>query len=191
MQMNEKPHTDILDREGSQETVRKHLSKQTALLRDIANYGSNLIVRAYDSGPKTMPEIVVCGVFLKQVVGMVDATEILLSAGSGLPALLTARSAFEASTYLEWVLQDDSNRRATRYVVGNYRTERLWVSRVIPGTRENTDFRKNPETKGIEIYEGRPDIATWAPTRLATINKALSTQDLAPIDQEFTRVRGN
>ena len=97
--MREIPHQGILNREESQAVVEKRLTKQVELLQDLANYGSNLVIRAYDSSPKKMAEIVVCGVLLKQVVAMIDASEVLLSAGCSHATFLPARTAFEASIY--------------------------------------------------------------------------------------------
>ncbi len=79
--MQEAPHPAILNRDEAIQVAQKHFSGQLALLQDLANYGSNLVVRAYDSSPKKMAEVVVCGVLLKQIVAMVDAVEVLLSSG--------------------------------------------------------------------------------------------------------------
>jgi hypothetical protein len=111
--MQEVAHSAILNRGEATNVVEEHFSSQTALLRDLANYGSNLIIRAFDSSPKKMAEVVICGVLLKQVVAMVDAVEVLLSAGCGHAAYLPARAAFEASVYSDWMLFSDGERKAT------------------------------------------------------------------------------
>ena len=188
--MQETPHPAILNREEVKAVALQHFAKQTELLRDLANYGSNLIVRAFDSSPKKMAEVVVCGVLLKQVVAMVDAAEVLLSAGCGHASFLPARTAFEASIYIDWIFAGDSERRATRYVVANYRDERLWASRVIPGTAEEIAFTKIAQFLGVDIHAERPTLAGEASTHLTEVDRILAQPNLAAIDQEFTAARG-
>lgn len=188
--MQETPHPAILNREEVKAVALQHFAKQTELLRDLANYGSNLIVRAFDSSPKKMAEVVVCGVLLKQVIAMVDAAEVLLSAGCGHASFLPARTAFEASIYIDWIFAGDSERRATRYVVANYRDERLWASRVIPGTAEEIAFTKIAQVLGVDIHAERPTLAGEASTHLTEVDRILAQPYLAAIDQEFTAARG-
>jgi Family of unknown function (DUF5677) len=187
--MHEHPHFDILNREEPRAVVEEHFAKQAELLRDIANYGSNLIVRAFNSSPKKMAEVVVCGVLLKQIVAMVDAVEVLLTSGCGHASFLPARTAFEASIYLDWILAGDSERRATRYIVGNFRDERLWAARVIPGTTEEAAFTQIAKTLGLDIHAKRPTLASEAHTHLAEVNRILAQPELQAIDQEFTTAK--
>lgn len=183
--MRERPNDAILSREDAIEAVKSRFAPQIELLRDIANYGSNLIIRAYNSSPKQMAEAIVCGVLLKQIVAMVDAIEVLLSSGCGHAAFLQARSAFEASIYLDWILTTDSERRATRYLVGNYRDERLWANRVIPGTHEEATFTNITKFVGLDTDAILPSLAAYASHRLAEINRILAQPHLKQIDDEF------
>lgn len=187
--MQEPPHA-ILNREEPRAVAEQHLSRQTALLRDLANYGSNLVIRAFNSSPKTMAEVVVCGVLLKQIVAMVDAVEVLLSSGCGHAAFLPARAAFEASVYLDWILASDTERRAKRYIVGNYRDERLWATRSIPGTIEEQAMSRITALLGFNIHSNRPNLAAEGRNRLADVNRVLAQPGLKDIDREFTSARG-
>lgn len=188
--MQETPHLAILNREEAKAVAEQHFSKQTQLLRDLANYGSNLVIRAFDSSPKKMAEIVVCGVLLKQVVAMVDAAEVLLSAGCGHASFLPARTAFEASIYMDWIFDGDSERRATRYIVANYRDERIWTSRATPGTAEEIAFTKIAQLLGVDIHANRPGLVGEAASHLSEVNRILAQPSLAAVDQEFTTARG-
>lgn len=189
--MQETPHPAILNREEPRAVAEQHFVRQTALLQDLANYGSNLVIRAFDSSPKKMVEVVVCGVLLKQVVAMVDAAEVLLSAGCGHAAFLPARTAFEASIYADWILKGDSERRATRYIVGNYRDERLWATRTIPGTTEEQEMSRIAGMLGFNVHANRPTLTSDARKHLAEVNRIIAQPNLKPIDQEFTTARGN
>lgn len=189
--MQETPHPAILNREEPRAIAKQHFGRQTALLQDLADYGSNLIVRAFESSQKGMAEIVVCGVLLKQMVAMIDASEVLLSAGCGHASFLPARTAFEASLYIDWILKADSERRAIRYIVGNYRDERLWARRAIPGTIEEKATSRIAAMLGLDFQAERPTLATDARNHLAEVNRILAQSDLKTIDKEFTTARGN
>lgn len=188
--MNEAPHPAILNRQEAQSVADQHFAKQTALLRDLANYGSNLVIRAFESSPKKMAEVVICGVLLKQIVAMADACEVLLTAGCGHAAFLPARAAFEASIYIDLILSGDSERRATRYVVANYRDERLWASRATPGTAEELAFMQVTQALGVDIHANRPTLANDASAHLKEVDRILAQPSLAAINQEFITARG-
>lgn len=179
--MDEVPHPTLLNRDIPPVLAKLHFGDQLSIMRDMVNYGSNLIARAYASSPKRMADIIICGVLLRQIVTMLDAVDVLISGGCGLPSHLPARAAFEASLYLEWILQSDSERRATRYLVGNYREERKWVSRGIKGSPEEEAMK----WVGIDLHSSRPDLHSAALAQLAEIDRVLSQPELSPINAEF------
>jgi len=182
--MNEVPHPTLLNRDIPPVIAKQHFGNQLSLMRDMVNYGSNLIVRAYTSSPKKMADIIACGVLLRQIVTMLDAVDVLISAGCGLPSHLPARAAFEASLYLEWILHSDSERRATRYLVGNYREDRKWVSRGVKGSPEEEAMK----WVGIDLHSSRPDLHSDASAQLAEIERLLAQPELALINAEFDAV---
>jgi hypothetical protein len=134
-----------------------------------------------------MAEVIAIGVHLKQ---MVDAVEVLLSAGCGHAAFLPARTAFEASVYADWIMESDSDRRATRYLVGNYRDERLWAVRATLGTIEEKAMSQVTALLGFNVHSNRPALATEAAKHLVEVNRVLSQASLKAIDQEFDAARG-
>lgn len=188
--MREKPLASILDREEARKHASEHFAEQIALLRDITNYGSNLVFRAFNSSKKDLADVVVCGVLLKQIVAMVDAVETLMESGIVYAAFLPARAAFEASTYLEWILFSDSDRKAKCYIVSNFRDERLWALGTIKGTPEEAVFESIAKTVGLDIHARRPTLAADAKTHLDEVNRILAQSDFQPIDQEFDQRRG-
>ena len=183
--MPESPHPAILNREEAQGLAHDHFSPQLALLRDLANYGSNLVIRAYESSPRKEEDVVICGVLLKQIVAMLDAVEVLLSAGVAQASFLPARAAFEASLYMDWILLGDSERKARCYLVANYRDERKWASRAIHGTPEEVDFTAITKPLGVDIHAERPSLLAEAKARLAEVDRVLAQAGLAAINAEF------
>lgn len=184
--MPEKPLLSILDREEAKKLAAEHFGDRIKLLRELANYGSNLVLRAYNSSEKGYPDFVVCGVLLKQVVAMLDAVETLVEAGIVHAAFLPVRAAFEAWIYLSWILLSDSDRKARCYLVSNLRDERLWALRTIKGTPEEAAFDALTKRLGEDYQRHRPT-ASEAQEHLAEVNRILAQSDFREIDREFDR----
>lgn len=185
--MPESPHLGILDRPEAEKLIKEHFSTQVTLLQEIANYGSNLVIRAFNSSNKSLGDALACGVLLRQVVAMVDAVEMLVASGAVHAAHLPARAAFEASLYLEWMLVSDLDRKAKYYYVSNMRQERLWASRGIHGSSDNQSFSAAMAQLGTDIMSLRPSLANDSKTLLAEVDKILAQPEFSSIDQDFER----
>ncbi len=172
--MEEKPHPTLLKREEPAAQIALHFAKHVAVLRDLANYGSNLIIRSYDSSDKKMADAVVCLTLLSKVVAMVDSVQVQISAGCCHTAVLPSRAALEASFYIDFILAKDSEKRATRYLVANYRRQRLWAQRVIPGTKQYEAYKAIPQGMGVDLYANNPTIVSEAQAHLDDISKILA-----------------
>src|SRR5205085_5605870 len=122
-------HKGLLDDEGTTALVSEQLRTWTNLLRDLANYGSNLIPRAYTSSDKTLGDAILIGSLLRQLVAMIDAIEILLCRSAVHAATLQLRAMFEASVYIDWMLAGDREIKAAYYYVHNLLRLRLWAMR--------------------------------------------------------------
>ena len=183
--MPEISHKPILDRNEAEKLIKEHFSSQIVLLKELANYGSNLVVRAYNSSNKNLGDAIVCGVLLKQVVTMVDAVETLLASGAVQAAHLPSRAAYEASLYLGWMLVSDYEKKARYFYVSNLRQERLWSLRGIKGSSDNQSFSVALDQLGEDIFSLNPSLATVSESHLAEVNRILFQPELASIDQEF------
>jgi 3'-phosphoadenosine 5'-phosphosulfate sulfotransferase len=183
----------ILDREGVHATVQEHFAPQLAALQGMVNYGTSLLVRAYNSSEKRLVDVVACGVLLKQAVMMLDGVELLVSSGAVPAASLPARAAFEASLYLEYVLAEDSEKRAAYYVVGSLRRDRWQAARVVGlASRKTDEFAAILDELGDEVRARRPVWALHAEEQLKEIDRTLSQPEFLEINQDFERnkVRG-
>jgi len=187
--MPEKSLSSILDRDQARKHAIDHFAEQVALIRDMTDYGSNLMIRAFNSSKRALPDVVVCGVLLKQIVAMLDAISILVEEGMVHAAFLPARAAFEASIYLEWILFSDSDRKAKCYIVSNYRDERRWAMRAIRGTPEENAFEPIAKSVGLDIHARNPTLAADAQKHLEEVNRILDQPGFRAIDQEFNMLR--
>ena len=61
------PSRNLLDREAPAKLVEQHLRAQCDMLKELADYGAELIWRAYDASAKQLTEAIAIGVLLKQV----------------------------------------------------------------------------------------------------------------------------
>lgn len=180
----------LFDQEEAKKNVAEHFADQIKLLSDMTEYGANLVLRAFDSSKKELPDIVVCGVLLKQVVSMLAAVQTLVEAGVVHAAFLPARAAFEASIYSDWIMFSDSDRKARCYVVSNLRNERLWALRSIQGTPEEADFDHIPKSIGLDIHANNPNLGHEAKKQLLEVNKILAQPGFKEIDHEFEKCKG-
>src|SRR5689334_9665827 len=111
----------LLEREKATSDVRRAFPDQLKLLRDVVNYGTNLIPRSFNSSDKELKDLVVIGILLRQVVAMLDSVEVLLSAGAVYGSGLQARAIFEASVYMDWIFRENAAEKALYYYVHNVR----------------------------------------------------------------------
>jgi hypothetical protein len=137
----EDPYKGLLDDEGATAFASEQLKTWTNLLRDLANYGSHLIPRAYSSSGKTLGDAVLVGTLLRQLVAMIDAIEILLCRSAVHAATLQLGAMFEASVYIDWMRAGDRENKAAYYYVHNLLRLRLWAMRVQSDTAESSSFK--------------------------------------------------
>lgn len=182
--MTEQPHKTLLDREAAKAQISEHFGSQLDALRDVVNYGSNLIFRAFTSSERDMAAIVACFVFLKQIVAMTDAIESLLREGAGHSCHLPARGAFEASLYLQYVIQNDSSRRAYRYYAADLRDQASWARKLTPGTAEADELGALQKSIGITTpFE--PEAIDVAKATLDEVDRILRQPNLAAANADL------
>lgn len=150
--MKEEAYKRILDRNEPKKTVENDFKENLELLKEITNYGSNLIPRCFVSSDRHLTDVVVLACFLKHAVGMIDAIEILLSEGAVNAANVPLRSLFESRLSLHWILKEDSTRRANQFYVWYLRRKRFGIQRIISGTPEQDLFQHTIDKSPLQIY---------------------------------------
>jgi hypothetical protein len=178
----EDPHKGLLDDEGATAFASAELKTWTDLLRDLANYGSNLVPRAYSSSDKTLGDAVLVGILLRQLVAMLDAIEILLCRSAVHAATLQLRAMFEASVYIDWMLAGDRENKAAYYYIHNLLRLRLWAMRVQSGTAESSSFRDIMNKAGLPVDETLGDKGR---NQVQEIDSVLSQPRFAAVRDEF------
>jgi len=178
----EDPHKGLLDDESATAFASEQLKTWTNLLRDLANYGSNLIPRAFSSSGKTLGDAVLIGILLRQLVAMIDAIEILLCRSAVHAATLQLRAMFEASIYIKWILAGDRENKAAYYYVHNLLRLRLWAMRVQSGTAESSSFKDIMDKAGLPVDETLGDEGK---KQVQEIDRVLAQPRFAALRDEF------
>lgn len=174
----------LLDRDGVISDVKRAFPEQLELLRDLTNYGSNLIPRCFGTCGKELKDLVVIGILLRQVVAMLDGVEILVSNGAVHAAGLQARALFEASVYIDWILKADADSKATFYYVHNLRTQRRWARRAQAGSAEAAEFAASmPDLASFQT----PKMVEEAKKMLQEIDRVLSQPSFQPVSRAFDK----
>jgi len=177
----------ILDRDPAPGQIREHFADSLALVREVTNYGSNLIPRSFVSSERTVIDIVIIGVLLKHAVTMLDAIELLVSQGAIFAAHLQARSLFEARLYLTWILEKDTDRRARQFFVARKREDAMWATRSIPGTPQHESFR---QVCGDLLADAKAtDFEQDAIQQLKELDELFADPEYLQITQEFDRLK--
>lgn len=189
--MPEKPYEKLLHRELHSHDAKKHYSAHVDLLKDVVNYGTNLIPACLSSSKKSLGDIVIITVLLKQLVMMLDAFQVLVAEACTEAALLQCRALFEASIYIDWILSSDTERKARYYYVANVRRERQWVRRGVPDDKEQKAFFKNLGEFGETLEKTMNRLATFAPDRLKELDEFLEKEPYAATSDDFEKARGN
>lgn len=187
--MTEEAHKLIIDREKAISWAEENLNPQIQLLNEIVDYGSNLIMRLSDSPPNNLEDAIIKGVFLKQIVSMLDSVGILLEQGASHAAYLSGRSAFEASIYLEWMLYSDSAKKAKYYYVENLRQKKSFLQKTISTHPDFKEYSKSMLEMGWDITSSQFDFDTESAKQINTINQVLSKAKYKSINRDFDKKR--
>lgn len=183
--MEEKEYQALIDRATSVAQVNENFAGILAVLRDVVNYGSNLVPRCFVSSKRTLEDAIVLGVLVRQTIAMFDAIEILLSNAAVYPCHLQTRAIFEASLYLEWMLQKDTEKRAKYYYVANVRQERVWAMRTQSGSSENISYGKIMEPFGELFPETTKRLSLKGQEYLQQIDRILAQPLFQDIDNDI------
>ena len=187
--MNELEYKELIDREGNIKDVHEHFSNQINLLRDLVNYGSNLIPRVFVSSNRKISDTIIIGVLLKQIITMADGVEILISNAAVHSAFILARAAYESSIYIEWILKSDTEKKTKYYYVSSIRNELIWLLRSIEGTEENEKFKMVKDQFDLRIFKDFKNIEDEAKNRVSQINNYLMKEDLKEINDHFEKLK--
>ena len=142
--MPTKPLEKLLYRELSRVAAKGLVDIASPLLQELVNFSTNAFARcASSSKGKTDEDVAVLTLYL-HVIEMTDAIEVLVSESCPAPARTLLRSSFEATLYIEYILEKESEyvERSLAWLVG-YVHNRLQAYRLFsPAAPSDKSIRK-------------------------------------------------
>lgn len=189
--MNDESFKYILNRKEPVEALNKHFRDALNLIRDVVDYGTNLIPRCFKSSERKLEDIVILAVLLKHIDSMLDGLEVLVSQGCIYAAHLQVRSLFEAFLNLEWILREDTSKRALQYYVWNLRLRRKWALRFVSSSADHNNFIKKVEKYQESLLARSQEHNDEASEQADAISNLLSKEPYHEINQEFDRLKGD
>ena len=189
--MNDDSFKYILNRNEAVKAINDHFQDTAKLLRDVVDYGTNLIPRCFKQSSRHLEDIVILAVLLKHVVSMLDGIDVLISQGCIYAAHLQVRSLFEGFLSLEWILKDDTEKRAKQYYVWNLRQRRKWSLRFVSSSNEHEDFLRKVEKYSDILSNGMEKHGEVAVQQADAIDELLGKEAYAEINQIFNRLKGD
>jgi hypothetical protein len=123
---------------------------------------------------------------------MLDASTELLKRGCVQPTLLPLRAAFEASVYIDFILQTRTDRRAKVYHLWNARRALRWAKRMRQGTPERRqDQREFRKIWNVTIKDsGALDDQDTVKAEVARLEAGLQSPKYRAWNNRFTKQRG-
>lgn len=189
--MKETDFPTILDRIEPKEMVTKHFNNQMELLKELSNYGARLIVRSFSISERKKSDIIIIPVLFKQFVSMIDAVQIALQEGNVYAANLPLRTLYENQLYLQWILKDETEKRASQYYVWHLRRKLKINLSSIDGTVENDELKRKLSGSPLEkILDSVISIQPEIKKQNDEINKILTSSKYSDINVEFDRLKG-
>ncbi|MBI3327519.1 MAG: hypothetical protein HYZ81_12565, partial [Nitrospinae bacterium] len=136
------PLKKLLDRDLQKAAADYIIKEVCPMLQEVVNYGTNAFARCHASANNERVAHIPGDAHLvilmpyRHVIEMIDAIEALLEQSVVNPAYLQLRSAFEAYLQLEWILKEDTKRRAITYLVYDIRNRLKIYSSLDPDTED-------------------------------------------------------
>lgn len=186
----DKPHEGILHRELHIHDVGEHYQPQLDVLREVVDYGTNLIAAAFYSSNKQLGDVIVVPVLFKQVVSMLDAFEVLVSSACVPAAQLQSRAMFEASVYIDFILLGNEEEKARFFYVSNLRRELTWALRSQKGSAEHARFFAALGEFGDALQESQKATAEPAQKQVQEIQTFLSKEPWKSANAALEQAKG-
>jgi hypothetical protein len=181
----ENEYEAILDRAKHIKDYKDHYADAEILLKDIVNYGSNLIPRCLATSNRELKDAIIIGAFLRQVVAMVDGAEIQISNSAVHSAQLQARAGFEASVCINWLIKNDTEKKAKYFYVSNLRKEKLWAQRYLGESPQQDQFDAIVTELSENLINKSEEIELRARKQIGDIDELLSKDRYKDINDHF------
>ena len=182
-----KAHDSIMPpREVAAEAARAHSRPASALLREVINYGTWVLVRCANSGCREDDVDLAALGFYRTVLEMADGVDASIRESAVTPAVPQLRTVFEASLQLQYVLEDLTKyrERALAWFAWHYITRLKRYERYDPTTPAGKQFALEKATDETGPWLRDMDQAQVA-KGIARMHSLLGKPHVLPFKQRY------
>lgn len=181
------PIPELLSRDVRDARLREVLAQLSLGLERTANFGTHLLkwFAEVDSSERYR---IVFVMLLRQYLELLDAVSILVSQCSIDPCKLILRSMFEVFLSMEYMLQEDTKKRASAFIVAYLYSVLKDYRRADPSTLEGQEHQRRIAPNQRFHLTPLPINPEWE-TNIQTLNSELALPDFEESRKEYERLR--
>lgn len=120
-------------------------------ITEVVNFGTHVLVWYDEANAGKTDEAAPTSLLLRHFIEMIDSVSILVRSSAIEPTQVLLRSAFEAAIQLEWIIRDDTDRRAMAFMTWHVHQRLKYYTRLDRSTSEGRELAK--KLKGT-MYDG-------------------------------------
>jgi hypothetical protein len=184
------PSISLLDRDRSLAQARPLIDSLRPPLVDAANYGAQVFGRLVETpreGEVQDERLAILFSYLT-LVEMLDGVEVLVSGAAPVPARLALRTQFEALLTIDFILREDTRRRALAWLVCHLHRRIAIYETHDPKTARGAEYQRDySEDSFIQNAASQPVIDSYKP--VAQVLKMLSLPHLKEAEEEYQRIK--
>ncbi|SFF24634.1 DUF5677 domain-containing protein [Spirosoma endophyticum] len=179
------PVPSILSREIEEADIIEAIGLYTEGLDEFVNFGTQIIDWELKRDEMKQLDVVVISKF-RNILELADAISVLLKQGAVDPCKIVLRTLFEITLGLEYVLQNDSDRRALCYRFFGFNRQLTLDKRHDP---QNSNYKTyQEEYKYGHVFQGVPEI-TNLKERIDFLQGWIDRPEHAVVKAEFHQVK--
>ena len=181
----------VLDPVYARAEVERHFAQQLTIGRAMADYGAQLLKRAFVScGRDKIEDLIVIAVLFRQALVAFDGCMLCIAGGAVEACNVHARTLLEVHLYIEWILREGKERWGRQFYVAGLRQERAWAQRVISGTADHTAFTAAWQATFERTWQVDANSVAGATATVNEVGRILALPKFAAIDRSFDAARG-
>ncbi len=179
----------VLDPTFAKAETERAFGPQLKMARELVEESVGLFQRAFTTAKRDMSDLVVLGVFYRQVVAMFDSAVLSLENGACYASLVPIRALWEAGISIKWILERGKDHYTRQFYVAFLRNQRSWASNLIPGSPEHVAWQEARRLSGKPPEPDPPsDKIASAQETVATANRILATDKYREMDAKFEKL---
>ncbi len=181
-----KPIESLLRREADSPEFQSLVSQFGNLLDECVNFGTHVFEWCLEHPKKDHSDLTSFLLF-RHLLEMLDGISVLIRQRCADPSFLLLRSGIESLLGLEYILKEDSERRAMSYEVVHVHKKLSMYLKLDPKSQVGKDFRKTLSKDVISKDMKLPELDILK--LVNNLKNLLESPEYAPIEQEWQELK--